>query len=118
MFYDLTLARARRDGDQPTVKTLLKIGRPPYAGRPVSVARKTAKIDLPNWRYMNTDIRGSGGNPTARPLADAAGIPEYRPLDMLRMLAGTALTYGRVYPQLEAEGIEGGRSANATPNTP
>ena len=47
MFYDLTLGRARRDGDQRTLKTLLKIGRPPYAGRPVSVARKTAKIDLP-----------------------------------------------------------------------
>jgi hypothetical protein len=31
------------------VKTLLKIGRPLYAGRPVSVARKSAKIDLPNW---------------------------------------------------------------------
>ena len=55
---------------------------------------------------MNADIAASGGTPTAGPLADAAGIPEYRPLDMLRMLAGTALTYGRVYPQLEAEGID------------
>jgi hypothetical protein len=45
---------------------------------------------------MNTESSGSGGTPTAGPLADAADIPEYRPVDMLRMLAGTALTYGRV----------------------
>ena len=43
---------------------------------------------------MNADIRASGGTPTAGPLADAAGSPEYRTLDLLRMPAGTALTYG------------------------
>jgi pimeloyl-ACP methyl ester carboxylesterase len=106
VFYDLTLQRARRDGDQRTMTALVNAGRPPYAGRPVSVARRIAKVDLPNWRYMNADIAASGGTPTAGPLADALGIPEYRPLDLLYMLAGTALTYGRVYPQLEAEGID------------
>jgi len=106
MFYDLTLERARRDGDQRTEETLRKIGRPPYDGGPLSVARKTAKIGLPNWRYMNADIAASGGTPTAGPLADEAGIPEYRPLDFLYTVAGTALTYGMVYPQLEAEGID------------
>jgi pimeloyl-ACP methyl ester carboxylesterase len=104
LFYDLTLARARREGDQRTVTALVKSGRPPYSGVPVTVARKIAKVDLANWRYMNADIRASGGTPTAGPLADMAGIPEYRPLDHLYTLAGTALTYGTIYPQLEAEG--------------
>jgi pimeloyl-ACP methyl ester carboxylesterase len=106
LFYDLTLQRAHRDGDQRTVKALLKAGRPPYAGNPVSVASKTAKVNFPNWRYMNADIRDSGGTPTAGPLADMIGSPEYRPVDLLYAIAGTALTYGTVYPQLEAEGVD------------
>jgi pimeloyl-ACP methyl ester carboxylesterase len=106
LFYDLTLARARREGDQRTVTRLVKTGRPPYSGNPVTVARKIAKVNLSNWRYMNADIRASGGTPTAGLLADMAGIPEYRPLDHLYTLAGTALTYGTVYPQLEAEGVD------------
>jgi hypothetical protein len=53
---------------------------------------------------MTADIRSSGGTPTAGPLADMGGIPEYRPIDILYAVAGTALTYGVVYPQLEAEG--------------
>jgi hypothetical protein len=66
--YDLTLARARSEGDQRAVTTLVKTGRPPYSGGPASVARKIAKVDLPNWRYTNADIRAawrsaSGGRP-------------------------------------------------------
>jgi hypothetical protein len=55
---------------------------------------------------MAADIRRSGGNPTAGPLADMVGIPEYRPIDLLYTIAGTALTYGTLYPQLEAEGVD------------
>jgi pimeloyl-ACP methyl ester carboxylesterase len=106
MFYDLTLARARRDHDQRTMTALAKNGRPPYAGRPLTIARKMAKVNFPNWRYMNSDIAASGGTPTSGPLSDTIGIPEYRPLDFLYMLAGTAITYGTIYPQLEAEGVD------------
>lgn len=83
------------------VNKLERDGPPPYRGNRITVARRYAHTTLPNFRYMAEDIRAAGGTPAGGDIATMVNTPEYRPVDKLFAIAGVALTFGVVYPQLE-----------------
>jgi pimeloyl-ACP methyl ester carboxylesterase len=101
MQYAWTLERARQNGDTKVVKTLERDGPPPYRGGAVRVARKYAHTTFPNFRYMAQDLRAAGGTLRGGDIATMVNTPEYRPVDKLFAVAGVALTFGVVYPQLD-----------------
>jgi pimeloyl-ACP methyl ester carboxylesterase len=101
MQYQWTLERARRTGDTKVVKRLERDGPPPYRGNPITVARRYAHTTFLNFRYMAEDLRAAGGTLRGGDIGGMVNTPEYRPLDKLFAIAGVALTFGVVYPQLE-----------------
>ncbi len=94
MFYDDTLAYARRTGDAATVDTLRSLGEPPYDD-PLAMIPVTAGEQ--NWNDY-TSVEGHQGK---REFSENLGVSEYTVLDRLSALAGLADTYATLYPQLQ-----------------
>lgn len=58
-------------------------------------------ITLPNFRYMWADMLAAGGHPAGGDIKAMINIDEYGLLNKVSAIAGVALTFGRVYSQLQ-----------------
>ncbi len=94
MFYEDTLAHARRVGDDATVDTLRTLGPPPYDD-PLAMIPVTAGEQVWN------DYTGVEGHQGKREFTEHLGAAEYSVLDKVSTVAGLADTYAVLYPRLQ-----------------